>query len=474
MTVWDHGHMRRAWGRAAPPLVLAAVSLGALVGAAGATPATNDPYLPEQWALTRIGAPAAWGRSTGAGVRIGVIDTGVDLQHEDLAAKVVASTSCVGANDIADACTGSAQDDQGHGTHVAGIAAAVTGNAKGIAAVAPDAQLVAVKALSASGSGALNDVNAGIEWAVNHGARVVNLSLEADGSQVTLAAGQSLREGVEYAWAHKAIPVIAAGNSTPSLFGAAGYGDVDAVVVGATGRNDEVAWYSSPLAKAKWGLVAPGGDARAPDGRASCAGALAADCIVSTGWFPGRSNQYADDEGTSMAAPQVAGVLALLLAQGLTPEAAIARMLGTTVKVACGDGCHGRVDAAAAVGASSASGAPTSTTRAPSVPGAVRGPTTTSAAPAVTGGLASPVGASPPSSAPLAPARGQLGLVGPPSPSGPVVTLQPAPPPPLQAIGVPHRSQHRVPAVLVIIAVLLLVGVAAEGALIGRRSRLVA
>ena len=355
------GGMRRRWVRAfGAPALLAVVAAVGVGGWATAASSSNDPYFAEQWALTKINAPSAWSKSTGTGVRIGVIDTGIDLPHEDLAPKVAASTSCVGARGIPEACSGSAQDDQGHGTHVSGIAAAVTANNKGVAGVAPDAQLVVVKALGSNGSGALNDVNAGIKWAVNKGARVINLSLESDGSQVIVAPGQSLSDGVDYAYSHNAVVVIAAGNSTPSLFGAAGYANINAVIVGATGRNDEVAWYSSSLAGAKWGLVAPGGDARGPDGRASCAGALATDCIVSAGWFSGRVNQYADDEGTSMATPHVAGVLALIMAQNptLTAAAAVQKLLGSADAIPCGDGCRGRVNAAAAVGAAVPAGPP--------------------------------------------------------------------------------------------------------------------
>ena len=349
--------MRRAVVRGAVVGAVASVVLGAMASVAGST---NDPYFPEQWNLTRINAPAAWTKSTGAGIKIGVIDTGIDLTHEDLAAKVSDSVSCIGARDLSAACTGSAQDDQGHGTHVAGIAAAVTGNAKGVAGVAPDSKLVVVKALGATGSGALNDVNAGIKWAVDHGARVINLSLESDGRDVTTAPGQTLTEGVDYAFSHNAIVVVAAGNATPSLFGSGGYANVNAVIVGASGRQDEVAWYSSTLAGAKWGLVAPGGDARGPDGAPSCAGTLATDCVVSTGWFAGKQNQYADDEGTSMATPQVAGAIAMVMAQtpAMSASAAVQRVISAASKVPCGDGCKGRLDVAGAVGAPVAATAP--------------------------------------------------------------------------------------------------------------------
>src|ERR671928_1415712 len=156
--------------------VLAFVAFATLVVGVAAGPAddSNDPHFAEQWGLEQIGAPAAWATTTGAGVRIGIVDTGVDLTHEDLAGKVVAHTSCVGALGDPAKCSGSGQDDQGHGTHVSGIAAARRDNNVGIAGVAPDAQLVVAKALSAQGAGTVEDINAGIMWVVDHGAQVVN------------------------------------------------------------------------------------------------------------------------------------------------------------------------------------------------------------------------------------------------------------------------------------------------------------
>jgi subtilisin family serine protease len=424
--------------------------------------ATYDPYFAEQWGLQAIHAPQAWTRSVGSGVRIGIVDTGADLQHEDLAAKIVAEVSCVGSAGLPAACSGSGQDDEGHGTHVAGITAAITGNGKGVASVAPGADLVIVRSLGADGSGNLADVNAGIEWAVNHGARVVNLSLESDGTALSLLPGESLSVGVDYAWSHGAIPVIAAGNSTPSLFGPTGYVGVNAVIVGATGRQNEVAWYSSPLTGAQWGLVAPGGDSRGPDGQASCAGALASGCIVSTGWFPGQHNQYAVDEGTSMATPAVSGVLALLLAQGLTPIGAIHRMLATVDKIPCGPSCAGLVDAAAAVGAPVSAAAITQTTAPPPTSPVVTAPVVpastspTTASPVFTTTTVAP--------APDAPQRSSTAV--PPPAGGRRRRSQ-------EAAGVPslagRRTAHEVDPAAVALAVVLLAAVGVESIWLNRR-----
>src|SRR2546430_10109337 len=175
--------------------------------------ASNDPLFGQQWGLAQIGAPAAWATTTGAGVRIGIVDTGVDLTHEDLAGKVVESISCVGAAGDAAKCQGSAQDDQGHGTHVAGIIAATGDNGLGISGVAPDAQLVVAKALSAQGAGSIADISAGMKWVVDHGARVVNLSLDDPTFLFTSLLGTDMSEGIEYAWSHGAVPVVASGNT---------------------------------------------------------------------------------------------------------------------------------------------------------------------------------------------------------------------------------------------------------------------
>lgn len=401
----------------------AVIMLGAtlaVVPASATVSAPNDPFFPRQWNLTQVGAPLAWTRATGQGVIIGIVDTGVDLEQEDLAGKVLASTDCVGSEGDEAACTGSGQDDNGHGTHVAGIAAADTNNGKGIAGMAPNAKLVVAKALNSQGSGSFADVNAGIEWVVAHGARVVNLSLGSDIPALDGLAGANLTTGVNYAWSHGAIPVMAAGNENFFGLGSSNYANVNAVIVGATGPDDRVASYSSPLGNAKWALVAPGGDGEDSSGSPSCEGAAQADCIISTWWSASNPvDEYAYDQGTSMATPMVSGTLALLLGEGLDPTQAVNTLLSSADKsVSCGSGCAGRLDAARAVGAevsvqSRSQGTPTTgagstgggSSRASSAPAASAGSSPTGPVPASASGAAS--SGWPPSTvpAPLPPTR---------------------------------------------------------------------
>jgi hypothetical protein len=278
-------------------------------------------------------------------VRIGIVDTGIDLAHEDLAGKVVAHTSCVDSGGLASGCAGSGQDDHGHGTHVSGIAAAWMDNGKGVAGVAPGASLVVAKAFDKDGSGRLEDIVAGVVWVVDHGAKVVNLSLADVNFIGTSLFGSGLDEAIDYAWSHGAIPVLASGNVQLLGLGSSNYGDLDTVVVGATGRNDRMTGYSSPPGSAKWAILAPGGSKNGDP----------ADDIYSTFWMAGQANQYGPMAGTSMAAPEVSGALALLLARGLTPASAVQLLLNSANHaVSCGGGsphCVGRLDVAKAVAA---------------------------------------------------------------------------------------------------------------------------
>lgn len=292
----------------------------AVVRPASAGRGPNDPGFAQQWALETIGAPDAWSRGVGEGMTIAVVDSGVDLDHPDLAGKIDSHVSCIGSGGDPANCDGSGQDDHGHGTWVAGVAAAATGNGRGIAAVAPEARLMAVRVLAKDDEGGARgsaaDVRAGIRWAVDHGADVVNLSLGGD-VIISGLLGSSLTGAVEYAWDHGVVTVAAAGNTGDdrSLFGSE-YSDVPAVVVTATNRGDDQASYASDVEDARWGMAAPGGEGT--------------DGIVTTS---PHGTGYESVTGTSMAAPHVAGAAAVLRALGLSPQATVDRLLESAADV---------------------------------------------------------------------------------------------------------------------------------------------
>jgi subtilisin family serine protease len=285
----------------------------------------NDPLYPKQWGLTQIHAPAAWARGArGDGVVIAVVDSGADFSHPDLRAKLLPGTDLTRAHQDSNGnsvpaggrCPG-AQDEEGHGTHVAGIAAAITDNGIGVAGTAPGARILPVRVLDEEGSATPETVNAGIRWAADHGARVINLSL-GDTPLVDMAGGAAATDqAVAYAWSKGAVIVAAAGNEA---FAACDYPAAakNAVCVGATDSNGAPAAYSNFPND-------PGGTVgvRAPGG--SGAGMLFCDPagdVWSTIWPASLDDcglkGYATEAGTSMSAPFVSGVAAMLAGRGLT------------------------------------------------------------------------------------------------------------------------------------------------------------
>lgn len=235
----------------------------------------NDPGYQQEWFLQAVRAPEAWAETTGAEtITIAVVDTGVDLAHPDLKDKIVSPVNIISP-------PGTAQDDHGHGTQVAGVAAASSNNRLGIAAISWGAKIMPVKVLDASGSGWISDLAEGIVYAVDHGARIINLSLAGP------SPSETLRQAIDYAHSQGCLVVAAAGNenSGTDYYPAA----ADHVIgVVATDGADRVADFSNhgPYVD----LAAPGVS------------------IYSTA----RGGQYAYGNGTSTAAPLVAGVAALV------------------------------------------------------------------------------------------------------------------------------------------------------------------
>jgi subtilisin family serine protease len=284
--------------------------------------APNDPlYTPRQRTYAgTVRLPAAWDRTTGSpDVVVAVLDTGVYFRHDDLNKKLLPGWDAVNG----DSTPG---DDHGHGTFVSGVAAGMTSNGEGTAGVSWGSKIIPVKVLRGDGSGTDADVVEGIQWAVAHGADVINLSLGGEGRSAALDAA------VDFALDRNVAVVAAAGNDGVDVpnYPAASPGVVS---VGATDPEGRLAHFSN------WGdtvdLVAPGMD------------------ITSTA----RGGGYAIGDGTSYAAPLAAGVAALV--RSVRPELAardVANQLINTSKDVGGQGRdpqtgRGLLDAAAAVGA---------------------------------------------------------------------------------------------------------------------------
>jgi subtilisin family serine protease len=333
-------------------LLLLAAFACALIGAPGASAAytdaacrtaavswTNDPCAGNQWGHVNVKAPQAWATTRGAGVTVAVVDTGSDFNHPDLAANLVKVSGSDMTRNTAYACPGMkvgknartssavAQDDQGHGTHVAGTIAAVTGNGAGVAGVAPAAKVMPVKVLDSEGSGTDSDVARGICFAADKGAKVINLSLGYDpaGSVIVTTLGNNTDAAIEYAYSKGAAVIIAAGNETfPACAFPASH--TKALCVGSVDRRDAKSWFSNFGTNV--GVVGPGGL-----GSVFCADD---EDVWSTMW-PASSYDCGDDgyeslAGTSMATPHVAAVAALVAAHygsAATPDFVYAKLKAT-------------------------------------------------------------------------------------------------------------------------------------------------
>ena len=299
------------------------------VTAPGVQP-VNDPVFPDQWGLRQINAPAAWQRGDrGAGVTIAIVDTGVDLAHPDL------QPNLVGGADVTESdfqgCPGP-QDENGHGTHVAGIAAAAANNGIGGAGTAPAARIMPVRVLNADGEGSDAEVIAGIKHAADNGAKVINLSL---GGQPVIGQlpqlNAEMAAAVDYAYSRGSLVVAASGNESMPLcsYPAAA---AKAICVGATDRRGAPSAYSNFPASPEDNVRvrAPGGfgplDCEVSENIWSSVWPEGDECRDSS---RGDLSGYDAYSGTSMASPFVAGVAALLSAKGLS-NAQILECIRTT------------------------------------------------------------------------------------------------------------------------------------------------
>lgn len=291
----------------------------------------NDPSFSSQWGLTKIQSPGAWDVTHGASnVDIAIIDTGINYTHPDLVAKISASVNCT----VSSSCPSmNTTDPDGHGTHVAGIAGALTNNSIGVAGTAWEARLMSVKALDDFGSGYYSWIANAIYWATDNGAEVINMSLGGSSSSDTL------RNAVDYAWNHGVVVVAAAGNSGRNRASYPAYYS-NAIAVAATDQNDKKASFSN---YGSWvDLAAPG------------------VFILST-----YHGGYDYLSGTSMSTPFASGLAALL--KGQNPgwnNSQIRNQIEQTADTISGTGSywtHGRINACSAVGCDVGGGGSTPT-----------------------------------------------------------------------------------------------------------------
>ena len=286
----------------------------------------TDPLYGSLWGLAKIGAPQAWDISTGTGVVVAVVDSGVDFSHPDLAASQWTNTDEIPGNHIDDDRNGyvddvhgwdfiSSDNDpsdvvEGHGTHVSGTIAASANNGQGIVGVAFNAHVMAVRALDINGEGTSESLSKSIIYATNNGADVINASWGGSGG-----TDSAIASAVSYALAHGVVFVAAAGNDgngVPVEFPANLPG---VIAVAATDRNDAIANFSNTGNALS--LAAPGVD------------------ILSC--FPGADYQSLD--GTSMATPHVSGVVALLLSYW--PQYTVAQVKSALTQNTDDLGAHG-------------------------------------------------------------------------------------------------------------------------------------
>jgi serine protease len=279
----------------------------------------------QQWGLARIRAQEAWATANGSGVTIAIVDSGVDLSHPDLAANVDHENDADFVDGKGD--TDGAHDSSGHGTHVAGIAAAVTNNGVGVAGVAPKARILPVRVLGPE-ENRTTRIAAGIRYAADEGAQVINLSLAySPPGHVDSITGnlRPVRDAIAYALGKGAVVVASSGNESLPL--CAEPAAVDGVLcVGAVDRSERPAYYTNfDSRRSKLYLVAPGGDQSL-----SCANDVLSTYLRGADRVCSSVDGYESQAGTSMAAAFVSGTAALLAQSGVESNEIVECIVNST------------------------------------------------------------------------------------------------------------------------------------------------
>ena len=225
------------------------------------------------WGLHTIMAPVAWEKTKGEGIKVAILDTGIDLNHPDLITNIKKTANFTRSHR-------GVEDVQGHGTHVAGIVAGVD-NDRGIIGVAPHAEIYAAKVLGDNGSGSYEDIIEGIEWARKNKVDIINMSLGTH-----IKPPKKFHDAIKRAYEDGIILIAATGNENTKVGYPAKYDEV--LAVSAIDRDFERANFSNYGLKNE--IIAPGVD------------------ILSTY----RNGKYAKLSGTSMATPIITGAAALL------------------------------------------------------------------------------------------------------------------------------------------------------------------
>lgn len=278
---------------------------------------SSDPISSLQWHFDKVQANDAWTISKGTGVTVAVLDTGLQTGGEDGVFCIVSGTDIVNSDS-------DPADGDGHGTHVSGTIAQTTNNNAGVAGLAYESCIMPVKVLGDDGSGSFADIAEGIYYAVDNGAQVINMSLGTN-ARSGLRNDSIMDPALDYAYQNNVTVIAAAGNDShrknvayPAIY-------PTTLAIGATGFDNRVPRYSNKGEGLD--LVAPGGDLSKDANQDGYGDGVLQETYSDNSWG------YWFYQGTSMAAPHVAAVSAMLISANIatTPDSIKAQLIGSTL-----------------------------------------------------------------------------------------------------------------------------------------------